>query len=372
MDKYKVIDLFSGAGGMSAGFEMAGFKISASIELMSKYAQTHALNFPNCHTLSEDITNISPAEFAELTGLSPRDSLVIIGGPPCQTFSSIGRSKIESIIKSDIKLDPRNYLFKNYFEYVSYFKPDFFVMENVPNLKTKYNGEIFKNILDICADLGYHINFSILDASHFGIPQKRKRLFIVGSRYGDDFEFPKETHKTNPTTVYDAIGDLPEIYDGIRAGALPYSKQSSLTSYQLLMRNANGLVGNNICRVSNLRAKEVFSYMKPGDKYMDLPEKIRKILPFKETRFQDRLKRLVMDEPSWTVLAHIGMDGYRYIHPIENRTLSVREAARIQSFPDHFEFVGNMREQYIQVGNSVPPLLAKCIAEQVKKLCQKK
>ncbi|WP_243078880.1 DNA cytosine methyltransferase [Pantoea sp. MQR6] len=372
MKSYKIIDLFSGAGGMSSGFEMAGFRVSASIELMPKYALTHALNFPDCQTISGDITNISPLEFGLKTNITPGEPLIIIGGPPCQTFSNIGRSKIESVSKADIKLDPRNYLFKNYLEYVSYFKPDVFVMENVPNLKTRYNGEIFKKILEICEAEGYKISYSILDASHYGVPQKRKRLFIVGNRLEGDFSFAAETHKNNPRTVFDAISDLPIIHDGIRADELPYSKSELLTEFQLSMRNSTGLVGNNICRMSNVRAKQIFEFMKPGDNYMDLPPEVRKILPFQEGRFQDRLKRLVMEQPSWTILAHIGMDGYRYIHPSETRTLSVREAARIQSFPDHFKFVGNMREQYIQVGNSVPPLLAKSIADQVMILCQKK
>lgn len=371
MKKYKIIDLFSGAGGMSTGFNMAGFNISASIELMPIYAKTHSLNFPDCNSLSGDITKIAPKEFSDKAGIAKEAPVIIIGGPPCQTFSSIGRSKIESISSKDIKHDPRNYLFKYYFDYVSYFNPDIFVMENVPNLKTKYNGEIFKKILQICNDLGYEVTYDILDASHYGVPQKRKRLFIVGSKLGP-FTFPEANFIENPRTVYDAISDLPNIYDGIRAGDLPYSKNNELTEYQKTVRNCNGFVGNNICRVSNERAKRVFPHMNQGDKYMDLDPNIRKILPFNEGRFQDRLKRLAMNKPSWTVLAHIGMDGYRYIHPTENRTLSVREAARIQSFPDNFNFVGNMREQYIQVGNSVPPLLAKSIAEKVKELCQNK
>ncbi len=135
-----------------------------------------------------------------------------------------------------------------------------------------------------------------------------------------------------------------------------------------MLRNKSGVVDNNICRMSNDRAKRVFKHMKQGDKYMDLPKEVRSILPFREDIFKDRLKRLVLDNPSWTVLAHIGMDGYMYIHPTEIRTLSVREAARIQSYPDSFVFTGNMREQYIQVGNSVPPLLARSLAKQVREV----
>ena len=149
---------------------------------------------------------------------------------------------------------------------------------------------------------------------------------------------------------------------------MPYSKNDSLTEYQKLMRkNGNGsTIKNNICRMSNDREKRVFPHMAQGSKYMDLPPEIRKILPFREDIFQDRLKRLVLDKPSCTVIAHIGMDGYMYIHPTENRTLSVREAARIQYFPDEFEFVGNQQDTYVQVGNAVPPLLGKAIGESLK------
>ena len=148
---------------------------------------------------------------------------------------------------------------------------------------------------------------------------------------------------------------------------MPYSKNTNLTEFQKIMsRNSNGkTIKNNICRMSNDRAKKVFQHMEQGSKYMDLPPEVRQILPFREDIFKDRLKRLVMKEPSWTVIAHIGMDGYMYIHPTENRTLSVREAARIQSFPDEFEFIGNQQETYIQVGNAVPPLLGKAIGESV-------
>jgi DNA (cytosine-5)-methyltransferase 1 len=366
MKEYKVIDLFSGAGGMSAGFSRAGFEISASIELLERYASTHEINFPNCTSLYGDIRELSPSAFARKTKISKNSPTIIIGGPPCQTFSSAGQSKIQSLSKVDIKKDHRNYLFKSYFDYVAYFKPDIFVMENVPNLKTKYKGEIFDSILEACAELGYEVSHEILNAADYGVPQIRKRLFLIGCKKGGKVEFPKPTHAMRQTTVYDAISDLPDIYDGIRARELPYSKNTQLTKYQKLIRNKSNVVDNNICRVSNSRAKKIFSHMKQGDKYMDLPPKVRKILPFREDIFPDRLKRLAMDKSSWTILAHIGMDGYRYIHPTETRTLSVREAARIQSFPDYFVFNGNMREQYIQVGNSVPPLLAEALANAIR------
>lgn len=384
MTQLTTIDLFSGAGGMSLGLEMAGFDVKAAIEFIPRAAQTHKNNFRNCHMITSDISEYSPQNFSDATGVVPGKIDLLAGGPPCQTFSTIGRAKIRSIqTDNGEKSDPRNYLFSNFFEYVSYFKPRVFVMENVPAIRSKYKGELFSKIIEIVEELDYEVHISTLNAADYGVPQTRKRLFIVGTQKGLNFKFPNPTHIDPDTasshplqfglsphvTVEDALGDLPLIFDGCRDHLLPY-QSDALCSYQKQLRSQSGLVGNNICRVSNSRAKEVFQYMSQGDKYMDLSPEVRKILPFREDIFHDRLKRLRNNKPSWTVLAHIGMDGYMYIHPTETRTLSVREAARLQSFTDEFEFVGNMREQYVQVGNAVPPLLAKALGDSIAKCLQ--
>lgn len=367
------VDLFSGAGGLSAGFRKAGFDVIASLESVPVYSNTHAANFPGCRSVTASAENLSPEEFAEKAGIENHVD-VLIGGPPCQTFSTIGAPKIRHVTGTDVRSDPRNYLFQSYLDYVSYFRPHVFVMENVPQLRTKYNGVLFSRLLEVAADLGYELHVSVLNAVEYGVPQNRRRLIIVGTTRGATFSFPKPAFGSPSSagegqpfrTVRDALEDLPAIYDGCRLGLLPYRKPAG-GAYQAELRSASGMVGNNVCRVSNSRAKEIFSHMGPGDRYMDLPPHVRRILPFREDIFHDRLKRLALDEPSWTVLAHIGMDGYMYIHPSEDRTLSVREAARLQSFDDDFVFTGNMREQYIQVGNAVPPLMGAKIAAQVKR-----
>ena len=376
----KTIDLFSGAGGLSSGLKSSGFQICGSIESNKAAAKTHALNFKDCKTIHGDIREYTPEKFSELTDLSPGQVDLLTGGPPCQTFSTIGKPKINSLKDfNEEKKDPRNYLFKDFFNYVEFFRPKFFVMENVPAIRTKYKGKLFERILDVLSDMDYEITLSVLNACDYGVPQVRKRIFIVGSEKGTRFSFKKPTHfdENNSlnssinnelisrfNTVNDAISDLPKIYDGCRLGHLDY-KTEPQSNYQQLIRSKTGKVGNNICRMSNERAKKVFQHMKQGDKYMDLPSDVRKILPFREDIFHDRLKRLASNKPSWTVIAHIGMDGYMYIHPTETRTLSVREAARLQSFNDEFEFVGNMREQYVQIGNAVPPLLGKAIGDSI-------
>lgn len=387
--KYKFIDLFCGAGGFSCGMEMAGFECIGGIELEEVIAKTHQLNHKKSKTVFGDIRNLPPEEFAKIIKTDHVD--VIIGGPPCPTFSTIGDAKIRSVTGKPTSEDPRNQLFLEYLKYVDYFRPEIFVIENVPTFITKYKGKIFNTAVQIIENIGkdetgqgegiYEVEkpVQVLNAVYYGVPQTRRRMMLVAhKKTGVQYVYPQPTHYydqtemermflTPCTTVADAIGDLPKITDNWRISEMPYSRNNHLTDYQRLMRkNGNGkTVKNNICRMSNERAKKVFPHMKQGSKYMDLPPEIRQILPFREDIFHDRLKRLVMDEPSWTVIAHIGMDGYMYIHPTENRTLSVREAARLQSFPDEFEFVGNQQETYVQVGNAVPPLLGKAIGDSV-------
>ena len=390
-DKFNFIDLFCGAGGFAKGFEMTGkFNCIGGIDNKLSAIQTHKHNFKDSISICEDIRKVPPEDFEKL--LKGQKVDLIIGGPPCPTFSTIGHAKIQSVYKDDhekdITTDPRNDLFLDYFSYVDYFRPKMFVMENVPQFLTKYKGATFNAVKEIIKrDLPeYELvkEVKVLNSVNYGVPQNRRRMILVGYLKGMDFKYPEITHwykqgkfNINPNdteidieklekhvTVKSAISDLPKITDNWRVTEVEYSKHIGLDSYQKLMRKSNGkTVKNNICRLTNERAKIVFSHMQQGCIYMDLPPDIRKILPFREDIFKDRLKRLVENNPSWTVLAHIGMDGYMYIHPTEDRTLSVREAARIQSFPDDFEFVGNQQETYVQVGNAVPPLMAEAIAK---------
>ena len=389
---YNFIDLFCGAGGFAKGFEMTGnFQCIGAIDNKKAAIETHKLNFKNSFSLCADIRSVEPEEFHKSLGDKVVD--VVIGGPPCPTFSTIGHAKIQSENKKKggcITEDPRNILFMDYLKYVKYFKPKIFVMENVPQFLTKYKGENFRQVKKIIErDLPeYQLvdDVKVLNSVNYGVPQNRRRMILVGFLKKNSFNYPKITHwakgarhNIDPNnenidpealqkhvSVNSAISDLPKITDNWRVSEVKYSKHKGLDSYQKLMReNTSDSVSNNICRMSNERAKKVFSHMKQGDIYMDLPKEVRRILPFREDIFKDRLKRLVLKNPSWTILAHIGMDGYMYIRPTELRTLSVREAARIQSFPDDFVFVGNQQETYMQVGNAVPPLMAKAIAESV-------
>ena len=267
--------------------------------------------------------------------------------------------------------------YKNYLDYVLYFKPKFFLMENVPGFMTKYKGEIFKDLLDYIKENlpEYEVKYDILESKEYSVPQARKRLFVCGYRKEYDFDFPVENREfcngKQYVTVEEAISDLPEITDDWRLDKVPYSKEIN-NPYQRIMRNGQqNLVANNICRVSNPQAKELFIRLQPGQRYSDLSEEkqaeIALFDTFNSSVIKGRCRKLPLDEIAWTIIAHIGMDGYEYIHPTEVRTLSVREAARLQSFPDDFVFIGNMREQYVQIGNAVPPLLSYAIAKKISK-----
>lgn len=389
---YNFIDLFCGAGGFAYGFEATGkFKCIGAIDNKKAAIKTHKLNFKDSYSLCEDIRKVPPELFEK--NLKGQQVDVIIGGPPCPTFSTIGHAKINSIRNpkgKSVSDDPRNDLFLDFLNYVDHFKPKMFVMENVPQFLTKYKGGTFKRVQEIMEesfpDYEIHHDVKVLNSVNYGVPQNRRRMIMVAYKKGYTFKYPEISHwfegsrfNIDPnenhedgrslkkhTSVDSAISDLPNITDNWRVSECEYSRFTALDEYQKLMRKqTSDMVQNNICRMSNDRAKKVFSHMKQGDIYMDLPKEIRQILPFREDIFKDRLKRLVLKNPSWTILAHIGMDGYMYIHPTELRTLSVREAARIQSFPDHFVFVGNQMETYMQVGNAVPPLMAQRIAESV-------
>lgn len=371
-----VIDLFCGAGGSSSGFRLAGFNLVGALDNNAKAAATHSLNFPGCTTVVGDITKLSPAEFHEKIG-KPRVDIVI-GSPPCQTFSSLSQGKIKSLGK-DIKEDIRNYFYKNYLEYVEYYKPEIFLMENVPGFQTKYSGKIFQDFLRYVAEElpEYEVKYDIVEAVNFGVPQTRRRLFVCGYKKKYNFAFPTTNREfiedgQEFVTVEQALSDLPVIVDDWRIDAGFYVKNDHLTKYQKFMRAGNrDIVRNNICRVSNDKAKHMFMYMSPGQRYIELDEESKKEIElfdsFDSSVIQSRCRRLPLDLPSWTVIAHIGMDGYEYIHPIECRTLSVREAARLQSFTDDFVFVGNMREQYVQIGNAVPPILSYSIAKEIRR-----
>ncbi len=378
-----VLDLFCGAGGMSLGFQNADCEILGGIDNNPHAIKTHHKNFPSSKLskLEFKAQDIGSIEVIDLP-IKPGEVDILIGGPPCQVFSVVGIGKMKSLSKV-IEHDIRNFLYKHFIEFLSYYKPIFFVIENVNTLKSNaifqtLLRELKEGLLTHQQDYpGYEVEYKVLLASDYGVPQLRKRLFIVGRRKNCklSFEFPKK-NIFSPISVGDAIGDLPELkpicmplrqkISGPKQ--VDFEKQypcSPQSEYQEKMRSnkqeGEGVM-NHICRAHNDKDLSIFQMLSQGGKYMDLPESVRR---YRDDIFEDKYKRLKWDEPSWTLTAHMRKDCLAYIHPTEIRSISVREAARLQSFPDHFIFDAPMTRMFELVGNSVPPLLAEAIAKPI-------
>ncbi len=376
------IDLFCGAGGFTWGWVRAGFVPRAAIDNDSTALRTHEVNFghTHCRSLHKDLGNAGPEDLAALLSIRPRRLSVVVGGPPCQGWSRVGRGKIRSLGEAgrDLIADPRNALYRRFIELVSFLQPRVCVMENVPGMLSIEK----RNIADVVKvnfeEAGYRCTYSLVNARWFGVPQDRQRLIFIGTRQGDGppvdaaclREFSTEFRRkhlgiSRETTVADAIRDIPGIMDGSHEDPVLYRRAAGRPSrYAEIMRDgSNGLLTDHVCRSHNAQDVEAFAFMKEGMQYYELPGRFKR---YRDDIFPDKYKKLVWNRPAWTVTAHLSKDCYTHIHPRQARTISVREAARLQSFPDGFRFFGNMGDRFRQIGNAVPPLMAWGIAEFIK------
>lgn len=362
----KVIDLFAGCGGLSLGFRQAGYEIEKAVEFDAAIADTYQKNYPETRVLIDDIKNIDTSgAFAQ------GDAEIIIGGPPCQGFSMAGARIRHGFID-----DPRNYLFKHYFNVVKTVKPKVFVMENVKGLQNMQGGKIFQEIVDVFSDPGmndgvpYHLCRRVVKAVDFGVPQKRERLILVGTTiHGILFDWLWEETRAEiaeefpdyfrPVTVRDAIGNLPPVTDsGIIANPIPQ------TAYQGYLACGSAELTNHTQSRHSEKVVERMRRISSGHNYTDLDEKINSV-------HSGSYGRLFWEEPAATITTRFDTPaGGRFIHPEEDRTLSPREAARIQSFPDDFVFYGARREISRQIGNAVPPKIAYFLARLTKKILE--
>lgn len=350
---------------MSLGFEMAGYEIGLGIDNDNLACQTHAQHFGK-RTVCRDITGIDdPVALVREHGLERID--VIIGGPPCQGFSRVGRGKLRSINRHHVN-DPRNYLYKEFIRFVAVLRPSFFVMENVPDMQyfTDDGEMLVEKIQRLFQQHGYYTRIAVLSADHYGVPQIRKRLFIIGSHLSGDISLPEKSHEDHPVTVWQAIGDLPIVPHAHRHDEMPYEPRGEPGEYQQWAREGAGdMLYNHQTRWHNAQDLESFAILPEGCRYIDLDKKYRR---YRDDIFKDKYRKLFRDQPSWVIEAHIGKDTYRHIYPSRPgepeppRTISVREAARLQSFPDRFRLMGPFTRQFYQVGNAVPPLLARAVA----------
>lgn len=344
MLKYNVIDLFCGAGGLSYGFQLAGFNVLLGIDNDEKAIETFKLNHNNSQAICGDITQINYDDIKALIGNRTID--VIVGGPPCQGMSLSGFRKFD---------DPRNKLYLSYIRLVKEIQPKVFVIENVPGLVSLFNGKIKDSIIEKFTQMGYSIRYKILCASDYGVPQNRKRVIFIGTKLDiNHFAYPAiETQKISCSM---ALSDLPELVDTLGQEEQDY-KTTPQNEYQRLMRLHSDKVYNHIAANHSERVRKIIAMVPAGGNYKDLPEEYRHTRNFHVawTRFPE-------DKPAPTIdTGHRHHFHYKY-----NRVPTVRECARIQSFPDDFIFLGNKTQQFRQVGNAVPPIMAKKIAVQVK------
>jgi len=327
MNKYKYIDLFAGAGGMSLGFDKAEFENILAVEYDKCFAETYSFNFPKHNLKVADIKNISNEEIKKLIGNNKID--VIIGGPPCQGFSiagKIGRNFID---------DERNQLFKEFVRFVEVIKPRIFVMENVAALKTHNKGKTIEEIVKEFERVGYTVKYDVLNAVNYGVPQQRRRIFVIGTLDKENkFNFPEKT--TKQITIAEALKGLPKLESG---------ETSNIPNHNAMNHSKQML--------------EKMSYVKDGGNRNDIPEDIR-------PKSGDIRKyiRYNSNEPSICITG----DMRKVFHFNQNRALTGRELARIQTFPDDFIFKGNAGKVQQQIGNAVPPKLAFQIANSVKEV----
>lgn len=363
----KIIDLFSGCGGFSVGFEKAGFSVSKAVEFDSKIASIYADNHPSANLFIDDIGKINNE-----TNFSKGEVDIIVGGPPCQGFSMAG-ARIRQNAFID---DPRNYLFKQYLKVVQIVKPKVFIIENVKGILSMNNGDIFKEIINVFSDSNnfdgdkYYLHYKIVKGIEFGIPQKRERVIIIG-RKNKDFDFEKYLEKAksiiklkypsfyDKVTVRDAIGNLPEPTDnGIIKNPKP------LTDYQKFLLSESQKITNHtrfeLTPVALNRIKQI----KPGQNFTVLNEEIHSV-------HSGSYGRLEWNGVAPTITTRFDTpSGGQFTHPDQDRMITPREAARIQSFPDDFVFVGTKSVICKTIGNAVPPKIAYTFAFMVKELIE--
>ena len=463
-EKPRVLDLFAGCGGLSLGFLAAGCRIVASVEIDDHAARSHGTNFhpgDDRHAQTRDITKTPPQTLTDHLQLGdPKRAFdIIVGGPPCQAFARVGRSKLREVANHPeaFRHDPRSKLYINYLSYVDVCHPLALVLENVPDM-LNFGGRhnIAEEVCEVLSERGYSCVYTLLNSAHYGVPQMRDRAFVLAIRreLTDDIGLPEPSHwiqlpsgyqgsravalklirqsnlfssdrfwmsPPNPSqeqpeaiTAREAIDDLPRIdaradldSGRLRRGTrrlnnpIPYPVTTSLSDFALAMREWPGFeatdsVSDHVIRYLP-RDYDLFARLKPGDQYPQaynlalrlfdealserrshggiIPEHSQQwqdlrssiVPPYDASKFPNKWRKMEADKPARTLMAHLGKDSYSHIHydSKQARTISVREAARLQSFPDGFQFQGTMNPAFRQIGNAVPPLLAKAIANRI-------
>ena len=404
--KLNYIDLFAGAGGLSEGFLNEGYESIVHVEIdenacktlktrliyhklkkqnnlkpyneyllgkieredfLNKYSDTHIER----SIINKPIGEENPYIFSEIDKiLNGSEVDLIIGGPPCQAYSLVGRARD----KNKMKNDPRNHLYKEYAKFLKKYNPKVFVFENVMGLITAEEGKYFKNMKAYFKRVGYNLDYTIQNSENFGVLQSRKRIILIGWRKGLEFEYPEFNNQKQSFTIKDLLSDLKKIEPGNKIHIHKYSSEPNDYLKIAGIRDEESFVTQHIARPHNKRDLMIYKiainkWLKNKErlKYPDLPEELK--THKNQKSFTDRYKVVDPNGISHTMVAHISKDGHHYIYPDSKqiRSLSVREAARIQSFPDSYYFEGGRTAAFRQIGNAVPPLMAKEIALQIKR-----
>jgi DNA (cytosine-5)-methyltransferase 1 len=377
------LDLFCGAGGITEGFRQAGYACLYGNDYMVEAIETFACNHPDAWADSRNVEDVDPGEVRSKLSMAKGALDVLVGGPPCQGFSINAPERFLQ--------DPRNKLFKEYIRFLEEFEPKTFVFENVPGLLSLGDGKVFRRVINEFERLGYHVTAKILFAAHYGVPQERWRLILLGSRYAA-IDPPAPTHYAKgranfrgggtltysssdadkrrlapAVTVGEAIGDLPRLEMGEGAEIVGYTVEPH-SLYARLMRNPAGVTFNHFGAKLAKQNVERMKYVRPGGSWRDIPHHL---LPkgMQRARKSDHTKRygrLRNDGLASTVMTKCDPHWGAVFLPDQERSLTVREAARFQSFPDTYRFTGPRVSQYEQVGNAVPVLMAKALATQIR------
>jgi DNA (cytosine-5)-methyltransferase 1 len=350
-----VLDLFSGCGGISLGFKLAGFNISGGIDINPESIKTFKKNFPKSKAICESLLEYSDERI--IKDFSKEKIDVIVGGPPCQGFSSANRWQKENE-------DPRNKLFFEYLRFVELLKPKAVVIENVRGILSRDNGYAKERIENLLQNLGYTVNCKVLNASDYGVPQNRLRAFFIAIRndYKKTFDFELLVKKPK-VNVKDAIGELYDLDKKFKEKLTSKPKNKYL---KYLRQENQPLFNHDIIYPAKLTQDRI-SHVPQGGNWQDIPEEL--FSNKRNNRHSSAFKRL--DEKACSVTIDTGNAHSNYFHPLYNRIPTVREAARLQSFKDDFVFEGSRTSQYRQVGNAVPPLLAKTVADELLKYFNK-
>ena len=383
----RTIDLFAGAGGLTCGLQQSGFKSILANELVEEYAKTYQTNHPDTILIVGDVRQVCEINLRTYLGVKPGDISLVAGGPPCQGFS------INAPIRS--LDDERNHLFKDFLRVVAAILPKAVLLENVPGIISLGKGTVVQQIYRELESLGYKVKHKILFAGHYGIPQMRFRTVFIGIKnYAGEIIFPEPAydakaianftgaqelciptpplfyqHLKPQTTVWNALSDLPDIENGETNSPTIYAKEPE-NEYQRYLRNKSVKLSAHYCaRLGEVNLNRL-KYIPQGGSWRDIPFEF---LPtgLKRARRSDHTKRygrLHPDALCSTVLTKCDPHWGSFFHPTQNRIISVREAARIQSFPDNYDFTGNITQQYEQIGNAVPPLLGKAIGDEIMKI----